>query len=108
MQIQNKENKMSKFLNTELESELELQSDTELESKSELESDSESNFLLIAMLCFKQFIDGCFLDGCFLDGCLLTLNKSKKLVVIFLNLNKSKNSGYFSDLEQLKKFLQAN
>ena len=33
--------KMSKFINTELESELELESDTELESKSELESDSE-------------------------------------------------------------------
>ena len=33
--------KMSKFINTELESESELESDTELESKSELESDSE-------------------------------------------------------------------
>ena len=33
--------KMSKFINTELESESELESDTELDSKSELESDSE-------------------------------------------------------------------
>ena len=35
MQIQNKENKMTKFINTELESdwESELESDTELESK---------------------------------------------------------------------------
>ena len=33
--------KMSKFINTELESESELESDTELESKSELESDNE-------------------------------------------------------------------
>ena len=33
--------KMSKFVNTELESQMELETDTELESKSELESDSE-------------------------------------------------------------------
>ena len=33
--------KMSKFINSELESESELESDTELESKSGLESDSE-------------------------------------------------------------------
>ena len=33
--------KMSKFINTELESDSELESDTELESKLELESDSE-------------------------------------------------------------------
>ena len=39
MQIQIKKIKMSKFINTELESESELKSDTE--SKSELESDSE-------------------------------------------------------------------
>ena len=32
---------MSKFVNTELESQMELETDTELESKSELESDSE-------------------------------------------------------------------
>ena len=36
-----KTTKMTKFINTELESESELESDTELESKSELESDSE-------------------------------------------------------------------
>ena len=38
-----KKTKMTKFINTELESESEseLESDTELESKSELESDSE-------------------------------------------------------------------
>ena len=43
MQIQNKENKISKFINTELESETEpeLESNTELESKYKLESDSE-------------------------------------------------------------------
>ena len=33
--------RMSKFINTKLESESELESDTESESKSELESDSE-------------------------------------------------------------------
>ena len=33
--------KISKFINTELESESELESGTELESKSELKSDSE-------------------------------------------------------------------
>ena len=33
--------KMSKFINTELESESDLESDTDLDSKSELESDSE-------------------------------------------------------------------
>ena len=33
--------KMTKFIDTELESESELESDTELESNSELESDSE-------------------------------------------------------------------
>ena len=32
---------MSKFVNNELESQMELETDTELESKSELESDSE-------------------------------------------------------------------
>ena len=36
-----KKMKMSKFINTELESESELESDTKLESKSELESESE-------------------------------------------------------------------
>ena len=49
-------------------------------------------FLLIVVLCFKKCI-----DGCFLDGCVLTLRKSKKLVVILLTLNKPENwwSFYF-------------
>ena len=38
MQIQNKKIKMFKFINTELESELELEFDTELDSKSRLVS----------------------------------------------------------------------
>ena len=41
MQIQNKKIKMFKFINTELEPELELESDTELDSKSRLVSYSE-------------------------------------------------------------------
>ena len=41
MQIQNKKIKMFKFINTELESELELESYTELDSKSRLVSYSE-------------------------------------------------------------------
>ena len=36
-----KKTKMPKFIDTELESELELESDTEIESKPELESDTE-------------------------------------------------------------------
>ena len=73
-------------------------------------------FLLIVVLCFKQFM-----DGCFLDGCLLTLNKSKKVVVtllvwnklkktivILLSLDKSKNSSYFADFEEVKKFFAMN
>ena len=36
-----KKTKMTKFINTELESESELESETELESKSELESNTE-------------------------------------------------------------------
>ena len=41
VQIQIKKTKMTKFINTELESESESESGTELQSKSELESDTE-------------------------------------------------------------------
>ena len=60
---------MSKFINTELESESELESDTELESKSELESDNEKLLRKINSHSadFKQV---------------------KKLIVILLPLNK--------------------
>ena len=61
---------------------------------------------------FCAFLCMC-LDGCF-SVFLLTLNKSKNLVVILLTLNKSKNlvvilltlnksKNYFTDFEQVKK-----
>ena len=64
--------KMTKFINTELESDLE--SDTELESK--LEPDSEKQFFYSLLLYFKQ---------------INYFEQVKKLIVILLTLGKSKN-----------------
>ena len=64
MQIQHKENKCSKFIDTELEAD----SESELESDSKLKSKLESEF---------YFTLYCSIDHCVLNGCLQTLNKSK-------------------------------
>ena len=54
-------------------------------------------FLLIAVLYFKQFI-----DGCYLDGCLLTLNKSKEIDSRFAEFGQVK---MISSVLAHKKFL---